>query len=141
MPDQTYRPRTEILTKAVEITLQQPEDFLKVIETISRIGIAVEHDVPTLYQSVHLLHKRGQYFLLHFKELLMLDGGRDDFSPEDERRRNLIAYLLEQWGLLKIVGVLGERAPMSAVRVLSYHEKSAWKLVPKYQMGRKWQEK
>ena len=121
----------------IEIKLEDPENFLKVKETLSRIGVASKKD-NTLYQSCHILHKQGRYFITHFKELFALDGKAADFSENDLQRRNTIANLLQEWGLLKVLhkGEL-DMCPMSQVKIISYKEKNEWKLVPKYNIGKK----
>lgn len=122
----------------LEILLDDPENFLKIKETLSRIGVASKKD-NTLYQSCHILHKQGRYFITHFKELFALDGKEADFMDNDLERRNTIAKLLQDWGLLKIVGELhGDRlAPLSQIKIISYKEKGDWNLVPKYNIGKK----
>lgn len=122
----------------LEILLEDPENFLKVKETLSRIGVASKKD-NTLYQSCHILHKQGRYFITHFKELFALDGKAADFSDNDLERRNTIAKLLQEWGLIKIVNEADslEFAPLSQVKIISYKEKKEWNLVPKYNIGKK----
>ena len=122
----------------LEILLEDPENFLKVKETLSRIGVASKKD-NTLYQSCHILHKQGRYFITHFKELFALDGKPADFSDNDLERRNTIAKLLQEWGLIKIVNEADslEFAPLSQVKIISYKEKKEWNLVPKYNIGKK----
>ena len=122
----------------LEILLEDPENFLKVKETLSRIGVASKKD-NTLYQSCHILHKQGRYFITHFKELFALDGKAADFSENDLERRNTIANLLQEWGLIKIVNEADslEFAPLSQVKIISYKEKKEWNLVPKYNIGKK----
>jgi alanine racemase len=122
----------------LEIILEDSENFLKIKETLSRIGVASKKD-NTLYQSCHILHKQGRYFITHFKELFALDGKEADFMDNDLERRNSIAKLLEDWGLLKIIqnGSETEYAPMSQIKVISFKEKSEWNLVPKYNIGKK----
>lgn len=122
----------------LEILLEDPENFLKVKETLSRIGVASKKD-NTLYQSCHILHKQGRYFITHFKELFALDGKAADFSDNDLARRNTIAKLLQEWGLIKIVNEADslEFAPLSHVKIISYKEKKEWNLVPKYNIGKK----
>ena len=122
----------------LEILLEDPENFLKVKETLSRIGVASKKD-NTLYQSCHILHKQGRYFITHFKELFALDGKAADFSDNDLARRNTIAELLQEWGLIKIVNEADslEFAPLSQVKIISYKEKKDWNLVPKYNIGKK----
>lgn len=121
----------------LEILLEDPENFLKVKETLSRIGVASKKD-KTLYQSCHILHKQGRYFITHFKELFALDGKEADFTENDLQRRNTIANLLQEWGLIKVLndGEL-DVCPMSQIKIISYKEKSEWNLVPKYNIGKK----
>ena len=120
----------------LEIVLKEPDDFLKVRETLSRIGVASRKE-RTLYQSCHILHKQGRYFIVHFKELFALDGKNTNLSENDIARRNTIANLLKDWGLVDIIGVLGEAAPLSQIKVLSFREKSEWVLETKYNIGSK----
>lgn len=121
----------------LEISFTENDDFLKIRETLTRIGVASRKD-KTLYQSCHILHKRGKYYLVHFKELFALDGKESSISENDLARRNAIARLLEEWGLLKII--VSEQAstplaPMSQIKVLPHKEKSEWSLVAKYNIG------
>ena len=122
----------------VEIKLKQPDDFLKVRETLSRIGIASKKD-KKLYQSCHILHKQGRYFIVHFKELFGLDGKKTNFSDEDIQRRNTIVKLLIDWGLVEIVDVtrIEKQAPLSQIKVISFKEKKDWILERKYNIGKK----
>ena len=122
----------------VEIKLKQPDDFLKVRETLSRIGIASKKD-KKLYQSSHILHKQGRYFIVHFKELFGLDGKKTNFSDEDIQRRNTIVKLLIDWGLVEIVDVtrIEKQAPLSQIKVISFKEKKDWILETKYNIGKK----
>ena len=122
----------------VEIKLKQPDDFLKVRETLSRIGIASKKD-KKLYQSCHILHKQGRYFIVHFKELFGLDGKKTNFSDEDIQRRNTIVKLLIDWGLVEIVDVtrIEKQAPLSQIKVISFKEKKDWILETKYNIGKK----
>ena len=120
----------------LEITLNEPDDFLKVRETLSRIGVASRKE-RVLYQSTHILHKQGRYFITHFKELFALDGKQTSIASNDIARRNTIANLLQDWGLVNIVGELGETAPLSQIKVLSYKEKNEWTLETKYSIGKK----
>jgi hypothetical protein len=119
-----------------EITLANDEDFLKVKETLTRIGVASRRD-NTLYQSCHILHKRGRYAILHFKELFILDGKSDqtNFTDEDEQRRNTIAKLIDEWGLAKLVSELGETTSLRRIKIVPFREKSEWNLVAKYTIG------
>ena len=122
----------------VEIKLKQPDDFLKVRETFSRIAIASKKD-KKLYQSCHILHKQGRYFIVHFKELFGLDGKKTNFSDEDIQRRNTIVKLLIDWGLVEIVDVtrIEKQAPLSQIKVISFKEKKDWILETKYNIGKK----
>ena len=124
--------------KPVEIKLKSDDDFLKVRETLSRIGVASKKD-KILYQSCHILHKQGRYFITHFKELFALDGKEADLSDSDLQRRNAIAKLLSDWGLIELLDseVVTETAPMSQIKILPYKEKEEWTLVTKYNIGRK----
>lgn len=124
----------------VEVRLKEQDDFLKIRETLTRIGVASKKD-RTLYQSCHILHKRGQYYVVHFKELFALDGKPTDISENDLARRNAIVNLLEDWGLLEVVqkGQTEEPKPifLSQIKILSHKEKDQWQLVPKYNIGKK----
>lgn len=123
----------------VEIRLLEPDNFLKVKETLTRIGIASRKD-KKLYQSCHILHKQGKYAILHFKELFILDGKENTFSEEDEARRNTIVNLLEEWDLIEVIDTekcQDPVAPLNQVKVLSHKEKSQWELTPKYMIGKR----
>ena len=120
----------------LEITLNEPDDFLKVRETHSRIGVASRKE-KKLYQSCHILHKQGRYYVLHFKELFALDGKPTNLTENDVARRNTIANLLRDWGLVNIIGEVGELAPLSQIKVLSFLEKNEWTLETKYNIGSK----
>ena len=122
----------------VEVKLSQPDDFLKIRETLSRIGIASKKD-KKLYQSCHILHKQGRYFIVHFKELFGLDGKQTKFSEEDQKRRNTIVKLLNDWGLVAVVNEakITQQAPLSQIKVLSFKEKGEWDLQAKYNIGKK----
>lgn len=125
------------LSQLVEVRLRSPEDFLKVKETLSRIGLASKKD-NTLYQSCHILHKQGRYYIVHFKELFMLDGKPADFSESDVARRNRIALLLDEWSLVEVVDkfkVQEPVAPINQIKIIPYKEKSQWNLVAKYTIG------
>lgn len=125
--------------KGVEVRLGEEDDFLKIKETLQRIGIASKND-NTLYQSCHILHKQGRYVIIHFKELFEMDGKTSNLSEEDKGRRNMIAKLLEEWELLKIVDPDVVKSPlvkMNQIKVLSYKEKKNWNLVSKYSIGQK----
>jgi hypothetical protein len=121
------------------VTLPNEEDFLKIKETLTRIGVASKKD-RKLYQSCHILHKQGKYYIVHFKELFALDGKPSNFSEEDMGRRNTIVNLLAEWGLLKIVIVEKSqepRTPLSQIKILAYKDRNEWELVAKYNIGRK----
>ena len=120
----------------LEVTLKEPDDFLKVRETLSRIGVASRKE-RKLYQSCHILHKQGRYFIVHFKELFALDGKQTNLSENDIARRNTIAKLLTDWDLVKVLGVPEPVAPLSQIKVLSYREKEDWTLETKYNIGKK----
>lgn len=128
-----------VVETLVEVRLKNAEDFLKIKETLSRIGVASKKD-NTLYQSCHILHKQGKYYITHFKELFLLDGKQSDFDENDKGRRNTIVDLLEEWGLLEVVSkdkVADPKAPISQVKIISYKEKEDWNLVPKYTIGKR----
>jgi len=120
----------------VEVTLNEPDDFLKVRETLTRIGVASRKE-KKLYQSCHILHKQGRYYIVHFKELFALDGKKTNLSENDIARRNTIANLLRDWGLINIIGEVAEVAPLSQIKVLSFSEKNEWTLETKYNIGKK----
>ena len=120
----------------LEVSLKEPDDFLKVRETLSRIGVASRKE-RKLYQSCHILHKQGRYFIVHFKELFALDGKKTNLSMNDIARRNTIANLLKDWGLVELVGNADEVAPLSQIKVLSFKEKDEWTLETKYNIGKK----
>tara|TARA_R100001509_G_scaffold145092_1_gene101602 strand:- start:260 stop:637 length:378 start_codon:yes stop_codon:yes gene_type:complete len=123
----------------VEVTLENQDDFLKVRETLTRIGIASRKD-KTLYQSCHVLHKQGKYYIVHFKELFALDGKPANFDQSDLSRRNTIANLLSDWGLIKLVSPdksADPVAPLSQIKILPHKEKDEWNLEAKYTIGRK----
>jgi len=120
----------------LEISLKEPDDFLKVRETLSRIGVASRKE-RKLYQSCHILHKQGRYFIVHFKELFALDGKETNLSENDIARRNTIAKLLDDWDLVKLLGKAEPVAPLSQIKVLSYREKEEWTLETKYNIGKK----
>ena len=123
----------------LEVSLKEPDDFLKVRETLSRIGVASRKE-RKLYQSCHILHKQGRYFIVHFKELFALDGKKTNLSSNDIARRNTIANLLKDWGLVELVGNAEDVAPLSQIKVLSFGEKSEWILETKYNIGKKKEE-
>ena len=120
----------------LEVTLSEPDDFLKIRETLSRIGVASRKE-KTLYQSCHILHKQGRYFIVHFKELFALDDKPTNLTQNDIERRNTIAGLLEDWGLVTIEGLSEPRAPLSQIKILSFKEKDEWTLETKYNIGKK----
>ena len=120
----------------LEVGLKEPDDFLKVRETLSRIGVASRKE-RKLYQSCHILHKQGRYYIVHFKELFALDGKKTNLSENDIARRNTIANLLNDWGLINIIEEVTDLAPLSQIKVLSFNEKSEWTLETKYNIGKK----
>lgn len=122
----------------LEVMLNEPDDFLKVRETLTRIGVASRKE-QKLFQSCHILHKQGRYFIVHFKELFLLDGKKANLEENDLLRRNTIATLLADWGLVKIVdkAQVAECAPLRQVKIISHREKSQWELCPKYNIGNK----
>ena len=120
----------------LEVTLNEPDDFLKVRETLSRIGVASRRE-KKLYQSCLILHKQGKYYIVHFKELFALDGKKTNLSENDIARRNTISNLLCDWGLIKVVGNIKEMAPLSQIKILPYKEKHEWILETKYNIGKK----
>jgi len=128
-----------IIDTMVEVSLKEEEDFLKVRETLTRIGVASRKD-KTLYQSCHILHKQGKYYIVHFKELFALDGKPTNFSDEDTGRRNTITNLLAEWGLITINDINSTAepiTPLSQIKIISHKEKSEWNLVAKYNIGKK----
>lgn len=127
------------VSSMVEVRLTNEDDFLKVRETLTRIGVASKKD-QTLFQSCHILHKQGRYYIVHFKELFALDGKPTDFGESDIGRRNSIANLLAEWGLVEVVvpqSILEPRVPISQIKILPFKEKDEWNLVPKYNIGKK----
>ena len=120
----------------LEITLKEPDDFLKIRETLSRIGVASRKE-RKLYQSCHILHKQGRYYIVHFKELFALDGKQTNLSDNDVARRNTIANLLRDWGLVTIMGSAEPVAPLSQIKIISFKEKNEWILETKYNIGKK----
>jgi|TARA_Y100000401_G_scaffold85938_1_gene71227 hypothetical protein len=122
----------------IEVNLKEPDDFLKVRETLTRIGVASRKE-RKLYQSCHILHKKGQYYIVHFKELFALDGKKANLSDNDVQRRNRIIKLLSDWGLVEIVQEteIKEVAPLSQIKVIAYKEKGEWTLESKYNIGKK----
>ena len=122
----------------LEVSLKEPDDFLKVRETLTRIGVASRKD-KKLFQSCHILHKQGRYFIVHFKELFALDGKHSNLSENDLQRRNTIAQLLADWGLISIVNsdIAENKAPLSQIKVISFKDKGNWTLETKYNIGKK----
>ena len=132
MNDSLWKP-----DKMLEVGLKEPDDFLKVRETLSRIGVASRKN-KTLFQSCHILHKQGKYYIVHFKELFALDGKDTNISENDIARRNTIANLLSDWGLVNVVSKsVVEAAPLSQIKVISFKEKNEWSLETKYNIGKK----
>ena len=125
------------LSNFVEVKLKEQDDFLKVRETLTRIGVSSRKE-KTLFQSCHILHKQGVYYIVHFKELFALDGKETNFDESDVGRRNAIAKLLEEWGLVKIVNpdiMKDNIAPLHQIKIISFKEKDQWQLIPKYNIG------
>ena len=122
----------------IEVRLAQPDDFLKVRETLTRIGVASRSE-KKLYQSCHILHKQGRYYIVSFKELFLLDGKRSDFSENDMQRRNRITKLLSDWGLVEVIvpEMIENLCSMSQIKIIPHKEKAEWELIPKYQIGSK----
>jgi hypothetical protein len=128
-----------VLESLIEVRLGEEDDFLKVRETLTRIGVASRKD-KTLYQSCHILHKQGKYYIVHFKELFALDGKPTDFSDEDKGRRNTVVKLLSDWGLIAVVDpvkIEDPQTPLNQIKILPFKEKNEWSLVTKYNIGRK----
>ena len=125
-------------TDMVEVVLGEPDDFLKVRETLTRIGVASRKE-KKIYQSCHILHKQGKYYIVHFKELFALDGKNTNLSLNDVQRRNRIVQLLSDWGLISVVNAeqIADLAPLNQIKVLSFKEKNEWTLESKYNIGRK----
>lgn len=129
----------DILESLVEVRIAEDEDFLKIKETLTRIGVASRKE-KKLFQSCHIFHKQGKYYIVHFKEMFLVDGKPSDFSEEDKSRRNKIIELLEDWGLLKVVErnmIKNPLAPMNQIKIISHKEKHEWSLESKYNIGRK----
>ena len=127
----------DLVKDLVEITFPEKDDFLKIRETLSRIGVASRKE-KELFQSCHILHKKGKYYIVHFKELFKLDGKQTNFDESDIGRRNTIIDLLRQWNLVKVLNpqqILDPRAPLSQIKVIPYKEKNEWKLTQKYSIG------
>ena len=131
MNDLKWRPE-----EMLEITIKEPDDFLKVRETLSRIGVASRKE-KTLYQSCHILHKQGKYYIVHFKELFALDGKDTNITENDVARRNTIANLLSDWGLVSVIGETELKAPLSQIKIIGFKEKDEWALETKYNIGKK----
>ena len=128
-----------MLETLVEVRINNDDDFLKIRETLTRIGVASRKD-KTIYQSCHILHKQGRYYIVHFKELFALDGKPSNFGDEDKGRRNTIANLIAEWGLVELVDKNKSTepvAPLSQIKVLPHREKNEWNLVAKYNIGKK----
>ena len=128
-----------IIQAMIEVILKEPDDFLKVRETLTRIGIASRKE-KTLFQSCHILHKQGKYYIVHFKELFALDGKTTNFTENDQARRNSIANLLAEWELIELVETdksADPTVPLSQLKILSFKEKDEWNLTPKYNIGNK----
>ena len=128
-----------IIQEMIEVKLNEPDDFLKVRETLTRIGIASRKE-KTLFQSCHILHKQGKYYIVHFKELFALDGKTTNFTENDQARRNSIANLLAEWELIELVEIdksAEPTVPLSQLKILSFKEKDEWDLTPKYNIGNK----
>jgi hypothetical protein len=126
------------LNDLIEVRLNEPDDFLKIRETLSRIGVAPRNG-KRLYQSCHILHKQGRYYIVHFKQLFMLDGKRSDFSEDDNARLNTIANLLNEWNLLELLDPAKSAqltAPLNQIKIISHKEKGEWELVTKYTIGK-----
>ena len=125
-------------SKMLEVTLNEPDDFLKVKETLTRIGVASRKD-KKLFQSCHILHKQGRYFIVHFKELFLLDGKKSNLEENDIARRNTIATLMSDWGLISIDNTTSAQplAPLRQIKIISFKEKDNWELCPKYNIGNK----
>jgi len=119
----------------LEVSLKEPDDFLKVRETLSRMGVASRKE-KKLFQSCHILHKQGKYYIVHFKELFALDGKETNINENDIARRNTITQLLADWGLVSLVGTNEPKAPLSQIKVISFKEKSEWALETKYNIGK-----
>ncbi len=136
MEDQNNEVQEWTPAMMLEVVLNEPDDFLKVRETLTRIGVASRKD-NMLYQSCHILHKQGRYFITHFKELFLLDGKPSNLMENDIERRNTVATLLSDWGLITIVNneQAKEKAPLRQIKIISYKDKDSWQLCPKYNIG------
>jgi hypothetical protein len=129
----------EFLDSLIEVKIAEEEDFLKIKETLTRIGVASRRE-KKIYQSCHIFHKQGKYYIVHFKEMFIIDGKPSNFSEEDKGRRNKIIHLLQEWGLLKVVDpdrINEPLASMSQIKIINHKEKNEWTLETKYNMGRK----
>ena len=127
------------LAKFIEVSLKEQDDFLKVRETLTRIGVSSRKE-KVLYQSCHILHKQGRYYIVHFKELFALDGKPSNLTENDVQRRNAIANLLEEWGLIKVLNpklMENNIAPLHQIKIISFKEKDDWQLIAKYNIGKK----
>ena len=127
-----------VVETLIEVTLTDEQNFLKIKETLTRIGVASSKE-KKLYQSCNILHKQGKYYIVHFKELFALDGKETNFSTEDKARRNTIVNLIREWGLIAVVkpDLIVEQAHMSQIKIIPFKEKNDWELIAKYQIGRK----
>lgn len=128
----------EIVNTLVEVTIKEKEDFLKIKETLTRIGVASKKD-KTLFQSCHILHKQGRYYIVHFKELFLLDGKQSTITDDDLGRRNTIVNLLSEWNLVNLVDMSKSKtpiAPLNQIKIVAHKEKSDWNLIPKYTIGK-----
>ncbi len=136
MDEQNNEIKNWVPADMLEVTLNEPDDFLKIRETLTRIGVASRKD-NKLFQSCHILHKQGRYFIVHFKELFLLDGKPSNLIENDIQRRNTISTLLADWGLINIVNpeVAKDLAPLRQIKVIPFKEKSQWELCPKYNIG------
>ena len=136
MEEQNNEIKNWIPADMLEVTLKEPDDFLKIRETLTRIGVASRKD-QKLFQSCHILHKQGRYFIVHFKELLLLDGKPSNLIENDVQRRNTIATLLADWGLIDILHPenVKDLAPLRQIKVIPFKDKSQWELCPKYNIG------
>ena len=121
----------------LEVRIEEPDDFLKIKETLTRIGVSSKKEHNTLYQSCHILHKQGRYFIVHFKELFLLDGKPSNFTNDDFARRNTIATLLSDWGLLEVVipGQASPKTSLRSIKIISHRDKKEWNLESKYSIG------
>ena len=132
-----------MIDRFIEVSLKKQDDFLKIKETLTRIGVS-SNKTNTIYQSCHILHKKGKYYIVHFKELFALDGKQTNLSTEDISRRNTIAALLQEWGLLTIVNpsIITSKMPINQIKIIPFSDKKNWKLESKYNIGRKiWKQK